>query len=257
MSDSDPGESIDLEPALWLLRSEDIDLAALHDSATGVLSNGELERAARIKHDHGRRDFLAAHLLLRWALSQIAPVAMSDWRYEAEPFGKPSIAAPAEHRGIEFSLTHTRGFVAVVTAPCPVGVDAEWFHRRTDPSLADRLFAQQEVDDLHSREGDDRRMRFFEYWTLKESFVKATGAGLSQPLEQFHFEFPSPDSPTIHFHEASLGNEDAWRFRLHHERQRDFIVSVALDNSRQRDVELNSIRDVSFAPRVGRLFAGR
>lgn len=254
MSDSGIDPDFDLEPTLWLLHSEGLELDSLLAVAAEALSAVERDRAARIKFEHGRRDYLAAHLLLRWCLSQCVPVAMSDWEFAAEPFGKPRVAAPAEHQAIEFSLTHTRGFVAVATAACPVGVDAEWFHRRTNPSLADKLFAEQEVADLHSREAEDRRTRFFEYWTLKESFVKATGAGLRQPLDQFHFEFPVADSPTIHFHDSSLGDPNAWRFKLHREGHHEFIVSVALNDAAQRDVELNSIRHVSFRDELANPF---
>jgi 4'-phosphopantetheinyl transferase len=62
---------------------------------------------------------------------------------------------------------------------------------RPPPSadIAERFFAPIEIADLANIPIERRHERFFEYWTLKESYIKARGMGLSIPLRQFSFQF--------------------------------------------------------------------
>ncbi len=88
-----------------------------------------------------------------------------------------------------------------------VGLDIEDLRRKIDVlPLATRFFAATEAADLLAQPEHTRRRRFFEYWTLKEAYVKALGAGLTVPLNQFWFrldrrpvrialELPPPGDP--------------------------------------------------------------
>ena len=109
---------------------------------------------------------------LRRILARAAACAPDDLVLDAEPGGKPLVAAPDPQ--IHFSLSHTQGLAVVaVTRGCRVGVDVEHVSGRERwPSLAERWFTEAE------REGVDSLEAFLRVWVRKEALVKGTGDGL-------------------------------------------------------------------------------
>lgn len=149
------------------------------------LDEKERARAARFYFEDDRRSYVAAHALLRAALSKRADRPPQDWRFAAAARGKPYLLDPP--CDLRFSLTHTRGMAAVAIAEgVEVGVDVESADRRADSmKLAERFFAPEEVALLRTLDGAARREAFFAIWTLKEAVVKATGQGLARALDSF------------------------------------------------------------------------
>ena len=91
----------------------------------------------------------------------------------------------------------------------PVGVDAEAIDRNVNLAVADRYFFGAEGSWLAGLPPAGRAEGFLRLWTLKEAYIKATGRGLSQPLDEFWFEI---DPPRIRFTPAIADDEGAWRF---------------------------------------------
>jgi 4'-phosphopantetheinyl transferase len=54
-----------------------------------------------------------------------------------------------------------------------------------DFAIAKRFFSSTEYDDLMEKEEHERLNYFYDLWTLKESYIKARGKGLSIPLDSF------------------------------------------------------------------------
>ena len=175
------------------------------------LSDEERDREQRFHFDEDRLAFLVAHGLVRMALSRYAAVAPVEWTFSADSYGKPSVATPAST--LSFSLSHTRRLVAcAVVRGRPVGVDVEDASRPAPLEIAERYFVPEERRDICATDPDQRTRRFFEYWTLKEAYVKACGLGLSLPLDRFEFRRDAEGSWRIAFAPPPLDDEAAWWF---------------------------------------------
>jgi 4'-phosphopantetheinyl transferase len=186
-------------------------------TALDVLSPCERSRCERLLFGRDRRDFAAAHALLRAALSATANRPRSEWTFEAGRFGKPHLApAIAAHTPISFNLTHTHGLVAcavVKQADVDVGIDVEATERHEDLSeLAGEFFSIAEAVEILHLAGDDRERRFYETWTLKEAFIKALGDGLSHPLNSFCFRFDR--CGTLRLELSDMVEAATWQFAL-------------------------------------------
>ena len=53
---------------------------------------------------------------------------------------------------------------------------------------------------------------FFDYWTLKEAYIKARGFGLALPLGDFAFKLQPPATPTIAFEPSLDDDASTWQF---------------------------------------------
>lgn len=161
------------------------DLAAMPaDDPAGwaVLSLTEQTRARRFAFEHHRRRFVAAHVALRHLLADTLGERPEALVFDTGPHGKPFLpAAPRLH----FNLSHSEdSALAVLSSRCEVGVDIER-HRdlRDAHGLVERHFSKDEQAAWMALPVGERQSAFHEAWARKEACVKATGWGLSLPLE--------------------------------------------------------------------------
>ena len=204
-----PSAAVDI----WLVSLSELtsDARVFHERR---LTRDELARAQRYVALHARDQFVAARALLRTQLSRYTNTPISNWMFEANRFGRPYIAEPVDHRHIRFNLSHTNGLVAcAISFEREIGVDIENVTRELDVfSLAKSSFAPQETEALARLDPDLGRSRFFSYWTLKESYIKARGMGLSLPLDAFWFELGQ--TPRLYCDARCQDSPARWQFFL-------------------------------------------
>jgi 4'-phosphopantetheinyl transferase len=195
---------------------ETVDTPGAVESCRLLLSADERARADRFIFERHQRQYVFAHALLRLALSHVAPnVEPADWSFAAGRYGRPFVAAPATSTALHFSLTHADGCVAcVVSGHESVGIDVETVSRRVAPlSTALRFFAPEEVETLRGLPERAAIERFFDYWTLKEAYLKAKGFGLNLPPDAFAMQV-SREAIEISFKPGIADDPQGWRFSL-------------------------------------------
>jgi 4'-phosphopantetheinyl transferase len=171
----------------------------------------EQAQADRFYFDEDRWTYAAAHWLVRNALASVDGLPAADWRFIAEKRGKPRIDPALSRVELAFNLSHTTGFVAcAISTGVEVGIDVESLARKpADRDIAQRFFSPPEVAILRDAAPERQRETFFRFWTLKEAFIKATGEGLSRPLDSFSFAL---DPVAIAFHPPDADEARQWTF---------------------------------------------
>lgn len=126
---------------------------------------------------------LVADLLIRMIVMERFGVENQEIGFVQTENGKPMLA---ETEGFHFNASHAGDWIVCVFDSAEIGVDVE----RVKPanlSISRSFFTDEEHHDICSASDPDDR--FFDYWTLKESFIKHTGRGLSQALNAFTILF--------------------------------------------------------------------
>jgi 4'-phosphopantetheinyl transferase len=131
----------------------------------------------------------ASQRLLSLGLARAFGIRPGEVELERNSFGKPRLRG---HHEVHFNMAHCRRAVTVLVADRPVGVDVEVVRGR-DAHVAQRCFDVSERERVEAAADPDRE--FFRYWTLKESYVKALGCGLSYPVRSVRFEVSPRGEP--------------------------------------------------------------
>jgi len=194
------------------------------DRFSDVLSPDERERLQRFTFEEGRRQYLYSHGFLRHVLSQYADIPADALRFTRSAYGKPRLTFEdddphAALRSLSFNLTHTYGLTALTVAwDRELGIDAEQIDRRgreIGEHLIDRCLSPEEKRAFELVPPQETKSGFFDYWTLKEAYLKARGFGLTLPIEQITFWWPgSPHEGRVaaRFGDA-IGDDPAyWQF---------------------------------------------
>lgn len=178
-----------------------------------LLTPEERARKQRYYFEKNRHEYLITRALVRSVLSRYAPVKPAAWAFSANEWGCPSIASP-EATGLRFNLSNTRGLVCCLVArDRDIGIDVEDVEREGETvAIADRFFSPSEVEELHAQPEAARRPRFFDYWTLKEAYIKARGMGLAIPLDQFSFRIAAGRPIGIAFDPRLEDDATSWQF---------------------------------------------
>ncbi len=137
------------------------------------------EKALQYKHSKGRKQCAGAGLLLKYALEK------HDFTCHAVTYGengKPGMD------GICFNLSHSEDWVICAVSKKEVGCDIEKISELKS-KVAERFFSSAENEYLNTFEGDAKVAEFFRLWTMKESYLKMTGEGISFALNRIGFEF--------------------------------------------------------------------
>jgi len=173
-----------------------------------MLEPHELERAGRFHFEKHRGHFIVARGFLRSVVARYLGTQPEGLRFSYGAFGKPALEP--EH-ALRFNLSHSNEVALLaVTLDAELGVDVE--HIRADfasEDIARRFFSRAEVDVFNALPPEERVAAFFRCWTRKEAYIKATGRGMSQPLDGFDVTLGSGDDVALLRTED--GSHERWR----------------------------------------------
>lgn len=185
--------------------------ASAQSRALAMLRPTELDRYHRFRHDADRHMFLIGRVMARAIVADALQVGATEWPWREGLRGRPEV--DAANCPISFNVAHSGGVVVCALSwQGPVGVDVEDRGRASlDRGLVARCCDDEESADVDAH-GDAWGDRFLQYWTLKESYLKAVGLGISAHLPDVRFRLSGGVRPA--FQESLAGADAGWTFEL-------------------------------------------
>ena len=176
-----------------------LDRPLLKNSETGVLSPDEIARANRFHFEKERVYFVRCRTALRRLLGKYLAIPALEIQFRYSMNGKPQLEAGLNPRSLQFNVSHSSDLATIaIGSEHRVGIDIEKIRGDVDTlSLSKRFFSLRERAALQALPEHLRVSAFFACWTRKEAFLKATGEGLSFPLENFSVSVQPDSNPKL------------------------------------------------------------
>ncbi len=146
--------------------------------------------------------------------------------------GKPFL----QNSNIHFNISHSGEWVVAAFSEKETGIDIELI-REPNYNVAKRYFSEIEILNLNSTSDPERkRQLFFDYWTIKESYLKAIGTGLTKSLSSF----------TVLFNEGNISITDDVNKEDLYINQFDFDKDYKLSVCSYEESILKKIQTIEF-----------
>lgn len=153
----------------------------LFSRALDFVSPYRRQKITLLKHWKDKNRSLGAGIALHRALKDYG-LEERIMEYDVGAQGKPYFRY---YPDLHFSLSHSGHYAICSIGGAEVGNDIEWV-RSGKERLAERFFAQAELAWIRgAKSAEEQEERMFRIWTMKESFLKVTGLGMSLPLDAF------------------------------------------------------------------------
>jgi len=160
-----------------------------------ILSQEELQRAARFAFGRDRHTYTVTRGILRTLLGQYLALPPAKIRFFYNPFGKPSLDPLQNPRHLTFNISHAHHFsLLAFGAAVDLGIDVEHSGKSAVVDLAPMVCSPREQEQFRKMLPTDRERAFLRLWTHKEAILKALGAGLSVSPERIEVTLP-PEEP--------------------------------------------------------------
>ena len=227
------------EAHVWYVYPDSLTDPALLTAYDALLCPQERAQQQRFYFEKGRREYLMTRALARVTLSRYVRIDPRSWRFQPNSYGRPEIVFPRNIPPLRFNLSHTDGLiVCLVVLDREGGIDVENTEREgMTVEIADQFFSPLEARTLRTLPLHARRRRFFDYWTLKESYIKARGMGVSLPLEQFSFHLEAGRPVRISFDPRLEDEPMSWQFAQFRPTP-SHLMAVALRRGMDSDMKI-------------------
>lgn len=147
----------------------DVYIAAIPENEpTGdIACKARREEISSVSNEKVRREKYFVWKLLCYALERSFGKREKKLDFVKKPCGAWSTD------GIEFSLSHSDGAVAVAVSRAPVGIDIESVHSPRSEKIAERIMTEDEFSRYNELPAEKKVDRLIEIWTAKEAIFKS------------------------------------------------------------------------------------
>lgn len=174
---------------VYVLKIDTEITASLFQSLLSGIDTDKKDKILSYRRQEDAHRSLMADWLLRYVLITHHNFTNQEISFQYSYYGKPTLK---EQHTIHFNTSHAGAWVVCAIDKNEIGIDVEKIIP-TDLQVAEHYFSKKEQRYLTALPNAAQLSAFFQLWTLKESFVKMIGEGLSIPLDTFSI-LPSPSS---------------------------------------------------------------
>ena len=135
----------------------------------------------KFRFNNDKKRSLIAGLLINTMMRELYPKNKSEISYFKNLYGKPYINV---YPRIYFNISHSGNYVCCAMSDSEIGIDVEEIQKSMEFTTFKNLFTEDEWEQILNEENDSHET-FFSLWTLKESYIKKIGKGLSKDLNSF------------------------------------------------------------------------
>ncbi len=150
-----------------------------------LISPEKREKIQRFRFEEDKWRALCAEILIRYLIIEKLGYENRQIAFYRNEYGKPYLQGVQD---FYFNLSHSGDWVLCGISNREIGVDIEHI-TKSHTDLAARFFNPQEYTFLLEQSPECRDRWFYQIWSLKESYIKYKGSGLSIPLSSFCFTF--------------------------------------------------------------------
>ena len=149
------------------------------------------ERISRIKNEKARAREITAGVLLHDALCRQMGVSPSDTPPFSFSYGERGKPYLAKREDIHFNISHSGDYVCAAVSDKPVGVDIQFREENhiRERKVAERFFTAADRKRLGACAYAQYHDLFYRIWSIRESYVKLTGEGMSGGLSGFEIDW--------------------------------------------------------------------
>lgn len=141
------------------------------------------EKILKFHFDKDKIRSLVGELLLKKIITTLFNVPCEKMEITRDEYGKPFLLSPSID--LEFNISHAGDWVVVAIDSMEIGIDIEQIVTM-NLEIAERFFTQEEYKYIANQTlQEQKNEQFFRIWTMKESYIKGVGRGLTIPLDSF------------------------------------------------------------------------
>jgi 4'-phosphopantetheinyl transferase len=163
-----------------------------------ILSPDETERATHFRFDKHRNRFIVGRAILRSLLGRYLDCPPRQLEFVYGLHGKPALAGHFAE-ALHYNLAHSEDLLLVaVTRIGAIGVDVEQIRAVSEADdLVERFFSPRENGLFKILSANEKNIAFFNLWTRKEAWLKATGEGIAHSLNRVEVTFLPGESAEL------------------------------------------------------------
>lgn len=175
-----------------------------------IISKCKREQIEKYRFETDAKRSAYGEILIRYLICKRTNIMNEDIEFSTNKYGKPYFNNQNE---MFFNISHSGRYVVCGWSEHEIGIDVEK-KNTAHIEIAKKYFAEDEYKTIISKGEQEQSHLFYEYWTLKESYIKYKGLGLRIPLKQCEFVFDgmkyvlmSEDSKKLNFFHYDIDTE--------------------------------------------------